>query len=376
LKLILTLLFFPFRILRIILPAVIYILIVGMVSLLLLEFVLRFFPVKPVFDMGGFPVMLDRELLIQLKPKGNHELNNFGFRDDDFHPDKKGKKRILFLGDSFIYGVGLPRDKTIPDQLEGILGEDYEVFNLGVSSYGPDQSFIYLGKEGFKLKPDAVILSIFSGNDYDDLLKNRIFDPLPSGKMVKSRRNFIDESIPSLETVFLFKYIWYRYVERKEKGDLQNKKFGRRSIYEIFEILAGDFGTSYIQNTPDDPLSVHQDTVMRNLLMRYRDLLASKNIPFMVVVIPPIEAIENDALFKWLQVRTDRYTAREELLRDTLEDLSIPYVDMTPIFLQKKNEFRIYNEGDHHLTAESSRLTSALTASRFRRVFGEGKRSA
>ncbi len=48
-----------------------------------------------------------------------HRINRAGFRDREFSAEKTaGVTRILFLGDSVVYGWGLEAEETIPKQIE------------------------------------------------------------------------------------------------------------------------------------------------------------------------------------------------------------------------------------------------------------------
>jgi len=68
------------------------------------------------------------------------KTNSLGFRDSDVRVVQKtaNKKRILFIGDSFTEGLGLPFEKTfvgiVSDRLRP---NNIEVLNAGVMSYSP-----------------------------------------------------------------------------------------------------------------------------------------------------------------------------------------------------------------------------------------------
>jgi lysophospholipase L1-like esterase len=82
-----------------------------------------------------------------------------------------GQIRILFVGDSCIFGFGVQEHEAIPAYLEtGIArrfpGADVECINAGVPGYSLFQSWRYLETAGFDLNPDLIILK--SGwNDQD-----------------------------------------------------------------------------------------------------------------------------------------------------------------------------------------------------------------
>lgn len=51
----------------------------------------------------------------------------------------QARKAVLLFGDSFTFGDGLEDDQTFASRLSGLLGEQWQVFNYGVSGYGAHQ---------------------------------------------------------------------------------------------------------------------------------------------------------------------------------------------------------------------------------------------
>jgi hypothetical protein len=64
--------------------------------------------------------------------------------------------RIVVIGDSNTFGVGVPIEKHFTQLLEGYF-RDLEVINLGVPGFGIDQELLFLQTEGFRYRPDLVI---------------------------------------------------------------------------------------------------------------------------------------------------------------------------------------------------------------------------
>lgn len=79
--------------------------------------------------------------------------NSDGFRDREH--GKKTKPRILFVGDSFVYGYDVNEGERFTDLVASQL-PDWEVLNIGVSGYGPPQEFLLLQQYMELYQPDAV----------------------------------------------------------------------------------------------------------------------------------------------------------------------------------------------------------------------------
>ncbi|MDP6933663.1 MAG: hypothetical protein QGG40_12145 [Myxococcota bacterium] len=68
-------------------------------------------------------------------PAMDIHINSDGYRGPDFPP--LGGPEILVVGDSLTFGLGVEDDQTFSAQLQGLLGSDIAVHNLGVPGYGP-----------------------------------------------------------------------------------------------------------------------------------------------------------------------------------------------------------------------------------------------
>jgi hypothetical protein len=86
--------------------------------------------------------------------------NSYGFRDTEHTSDKP---RIMFIGDSFVYGYDVDANERFTEKLIDKM-PDFDILNCGVSGYGTDQTYLLLRKYIDEFKPDTVFL-IFSNND-------------------------------------------------------------------------------------------------------------------------------------------------------------------------------------------------------------------
>ena len=94
-------------------------------------------------------------------------INAEGFRGKVVQvPKAKGRKRILFLGDSNTFGYGVDEGTRFSNLLERRL-DGYDTVNLGVFGYGTDQEAILFEREGVRFEPDLVIVA-FSPGDLND----------------------------------------------------------------------------------------------------------------------------------------------------------------------------------------------------------------
>lgn len=101
------------------------------------------------------------------------ETNSIGLRDREVAtPKPASERRVMMLGDSGVFSLGVEYEDSIPARLEGILnqsapeGVHYRTLNMGVPSYNTEQELVQLEEVGLPLEPDVVIL-YFATNDIE-----------------------------------------------------------------------------------------------------------------------------------------------------------------------------------------------------------------
>jgi|GEM_PF-1381349 len=95
-------------------------------------------------------------------------INADSYRGEQ-RPLKKppGITRIITIGDSFTYGMGVNVEDTYPKQLETILnqhGDRCEVLNFGVIGYNMWQYNELLTRKALSYKPDIIILALYQND--------------------------------------------------------------------------------------------------------------------------------------------------------------------------------------------------------------------
>jgi hypothetical protein len=131
--------------------------------------------------------------------------NSLGLRDDEFTLD--AQPTIMFLGDSFVWGLDAEAGERFTDLLKPRI-PDYKIVPAGVSGYGTDQEYLLLKRLWPKVKPAVVVLIFCTQNDRADNSTNiryegyqkPYFATTPDGSLVlegqpvaKSRLQYIKE---------------------------------------------------------------------------------------------------------------------------------------------------------------------------------------
>lgn len=111
-------------------------------------------------------------------------INSLGLREREFDVRKReGTRRVVFVGDSFGFGVGVEDGQRCSEFVSRALGEGQEVINASVCGWGTDQEFIYYERFVRHLDPDVVVLVFCMSND----VLNNMLDHLYLGSTPKPR---------------------------------------------------------------------------------------------------------------------------------------------------------------------------------------------
>ena len=210
------------------------------------------------------------------------KINSLGLRDREYSPQKPSNvKRILFLGDSFTFGWGVPFEKLYAKQLEGLLNtgtQQFEVINMGIGNYNSIMEVELFKRKGLTLDPDMVVLMYFV-NDAE---------PTPR---VKSKREYFLLS-QSYAGAFLFdQYVkfkaaldqdfkWSRYYQSlygpENRPHLEANK---EAIQELIDICNTRAIKLLIVSIPE--LRMLEDYPFPQATMFIENLAAQGNIPFL-----------------------------------------------------------------------------------------------
>jgi hypothetical protein len=135
----------------------------AMVALLVAEGVLRLVGSGPATS-GYAPLRTGR--------RERQPINALGYRDlERAQPKPAGVRRLVCLGDSFTWGVGILFDDAWPQRVERTLtrarGERWEAVNLAEPGMNAAEQVGRLESEGFAYGPDVVVLA-WVLNDSED----------------------------------------------------------------------------------------------------------------------------------------------------------------------------------------------------------------
>jgi hypothetical protein len=158
--------------------------------------------------------------------KANRRENSRGYRDLERRLEKApGVRRLVSLGDSFAWGVGVELEDAYPQRLERGLnrlrGETWEVVNLAKPGMNTVDHLALLEKEGLGYAPDAVLVG-YVLNDSEDAGSAEV-------------RRAAEWSAPRYPPTLLWdRSALYRFVGTRLWATAQNRRRvqGFRAMYE------------------------------------------------------------------------------------------------------------------------------------------------
>jgi hypothetical protein len=198
------------------------------------------------------------KLLYKLRPNASNpahgvlnKINSGGFRDNEYPVQKDpAKYRILFLGDSVVYGYGLSLADTLPKQLEDVFRKNSgasEVLNFGVSGYETEQEIEFLKENGLKYHPDMVIVG-YTLNDsrYGSMELDKLSE-LPGNNVCETGTDSFKNALTFLydHSRFLSFLDERLHIQRKVKELKSNRSPIRRYIADKNKAIRDPVNSEY-----------------------------------------------------------------------------------------------------------------------------------
>jgi len=326
------------------------------------------------------------------------QSNSLGYRGPE--PDlAAGRKRIAVYGDSFIHAGFSPLDETFVQRLEDSLrsrGRNVQVLNAGTNGYGPDQASRRIEEELERIRPDLLVLAIYVGNDFGDLLRNKIYR-LEAGTLVendfvfhhKTRELFEakarlfsgDGLLDRSALVRTLKRLYFSWSEARartpedrpeqlESDALQRQLNARRREYRRY-IVQGD---NRVKITPDsydadvalEPGSEsarYRIALMEAVIERVRDLLAEHGVSLALLIVPaPTDVCDGHAGLDLAPFPDYTPSGSSDVLVYFARAQGVPYLDLFPVFRGPECRTHYFRHPDNHWNGSGQALAAERMA--------------
>jgi lysophospholipase L1-like esterase len=274
------------------------------------------------------------------------KVNTDGFRDRDFVIPKPGKTyRILVLGDSFTWGVGLSIDETLPKQLEKELTNasrsSVEAINGSIPGFNTVQELMLLKEKGLKYDPDMVLL-VYNFNDIEFIPQLAPVNYDQTKVIPKV------EADPGEDITEIFKNKgmrgFIRWFERRSKFIAFLVVRVGSILREMGLVTSLEF--SWVERifqsyTDDNPGWLEVKRALREIA----EICEARGIVFTAAIYPLL-----------VELMSYKGKKSHETLHKYLDSLKVPHVDFLTAFEGKNGRSYWINDLDGHPNAEAHRL--------------------
>ncbi|MDP7031460.1 MAG: hypothetical protein QF904_04095 [Gemmatimonadota bacterium] len=280
-------------------------------------------------------------------------------------PDRLADRRILAIGDSFTFGVGVEAAQAFPEVLERLLvtdGRPSSVRNGGVGGYGPLRASRLLSSSLGKWNPEIVVHTIYVGNDLEDPEPDRYLSHprVVDGRLVSDGRHPLFRLRKSLH---IHSHL-YSFLRERLYGVYRATGLAERSRH-LDPVGLAEWPARILRSS----WPAGRDAV-RDAAEETRELGGR----YLVVVAPTRYQVDDDS---WRRYRDrwrlpdsafDRDHAQREIVRD-LQAMGVAVLDLLPGFRREAAcGTRAYFDVDEHWTREGHRIAAEEIAEELRRL--------
>ncbi|MCO5169441.1 MAG: SGNH/GDSL hydrolase family protein [Planctomycetes bacterium] len=280
-----------------------------------------------------------------------------GFRGPGVPATKPaGGARVLAIGDSFTYGIGVQEEETYAARLEA-LEPRLQVINAGVQGYGTTQA-LQLYRERGALDADVVLLGYFWNDLANNVKGPRLgFELGPDGAFTYTRPTHeVRDPGPDFKKSPLRGSYAYRFLSDRLKMLKYRLKAAVGAATEDPDLLRPD---------ELDDAWAWQEAALREL----KALVTERGARLVVAIIPDQVQVHPDVSVVGL---SEHYVDVQPRLLALGERLGIPMVDLTPGLrdLAAREGVTLYHRYDRHLNAAGQDAAARLMLDAVRQAAG------
>ena len=296
-----------------------------------------------------------------------------------------GVKRLLMVGDSFTFGVGVESEETFSALLQQKLdarGAKIQVINGGVGSYSPILEYLILRDRYLDwLEPDAVMLWFDFNDLQDDFFYERHLRYDAQGRLLGCDPRYVNG-----------RFDWYGFLRQRSalvgyfhdkllrpfeklrllgwRGYLESGRSGVQTKVAIMK-MTGDRRRIIDPLNYDTLLMIRDRSLLPEIeahwkltggyLLKIRDLLQARGIPFVLAAFPMGTQVGPD---QWRDGRLELgfepgVTYDDpfpfEFLEAFADSHQIPFLNTSPAFVAARRE-QLFHHADGHFTPAGHRV--------------------
>ena len=295
-----------------------------------------------------------------------YKTNNFGARDKERSlKNATDRKRIVFLGDSFVEGIMVNTTSRCSDILERKTHNEH--LNFGINGTSPINYYLLYKHLAKRFEHDVVIIGVLPANDFEDysdgdeaaLIQSPIYRPYwksaNNGYDLKYSLASVNQACGSLaiydkpKAIFNTKDSIYKSLsfEKKIRSQLTANSYLFKLIGEMGKKKATEHfnQTSFFESYPKDKWATFSYS-LKKLIEE------TKGKQVIVLTIPTLKDVK-------LYQKNRKNTLSVKMNKFCKENI-VHYIDLLPFFDTVKNPDELYVECDGHWNEKGERLAADL----------------
>jgi hypothetical protein len=320
-------------------------------------------------------------------------INEQGFRGAAIG-EKGDRQRVVVFGDSFIAAEFSPLEETfvvrLGEQLEARLGRPVETINAGVTAYGPDQIARRMPGLLDELQPDVIVLAVTAGNDFGDLMRNKLFELDEAGALRERPHRVADELRASLVPTPQDELGWLRLIRavrhampprwRGVAGEAEapihpvatrllkrcHRDAKERESPEVSNLFFDQYDAD-LSMLPNLAASEYKRAMMKGILGHIAEIARRGTVPLLVVAIPSALDVKPDHYgleAQWDIFVNYRRSGLTDAVTKAAADHYMEVLDLFPVFLRNDPDSLYFAVGNDHWNSAGQALAAEVTAAR------------
>ena len=317
------------------------------------------------YDFGNWHMPYTTAIHNLITKSITYTSNSHGMRDRERN-DKSSAVRIVFLGDSFVEGVGVADNERLTNILEKKTG--CEVLNFGMGgNCGTVQQWLIYKHFADVFSHDAVFLGLFPANDFWDLETTYNYNAL-----LPSKRPFLEGIYPDYSLVYM------------GAGLKPPMRPSHTNTVELKRVIFSCFASAHVLNYIKDKYQGQIPTVPDLHYSGYYDFTQAQWDRFRYSI-EQIIAIASPRpltvfIFPYYEdyVRFQQEGTKKPPLISNMEEFSMQcgfnFIDLAPYFTAQGDDmkrFYLFDEGDGHWNADGNKLAAEVVFKSTKKLINE-----
>jgi len=299
--------------------------------------------------------------------RGLFSLNGHAASFFDGKQDKTGNSfqkaggRILFLGDSYTAGLHVPANNVFPklieDNLKGKTKDSFQIINCSVSAWATDQQLLFFESEGFKFRPDYVILMMAPGDIREMFVKR--FITLNSDHELQLNGA---PTIPWKDRLFWFLANYSATFQSFQRKYDTSYGYFFGSIFPLFSMdipfasERGDDDTPLFLRNPPETVS-HASQLFRAVIQRLLHTCQKEKCRLLLSVIPT--KMEFDGTLHSAEYVPGKISS---FVKSIAHENQIPFIDLFSKVeeLEEKDRLSLFITEEYHFNRKGHRFVARI----------------